>query len=340
MTTPQMKSFYFSAPQTMEVLDVDIPNPGYGEVKVKVAYASLCATDVHQVTQGVLGAKPPMALGHETAGTVVGLGEGTEKSGLSLGDKVTAFPVSVCGQCPRCQEGQQQYCVNAAPFGGFSEYYVTSASSVYRLPADADLRHFTIVEPTVCAVRALDLAPIQPGQTVAISGTGGIGAILLNLILLSGGAKVTVIEPVQAKREAALAMGATHTIDPFTQDVETEATRITGGKGFDVVFEASGNPKAAEPALAITGKCGRTVYFAVFPPTYAMPLNLYDLYSREGSILTVFTSPSLFPRAIDLLPRLDFDRLLGPTVPLTKALEAVEMFHSGQYPKIILDCTK
>ncbi len=139
MTTPQMKSFYFSAPQTMEVLDVDIPNPGYGEVKVKVAYASLCATDVHQVTQGVLGAKPPMALGHETAGTVVGLGEGTEKSGLSLGDKVTAFPVSVCGQCPRCQEGQQQYCVNAAPFGGFSEYYVTGASSVYRLPADAQL---------------------------------------------------------------------------------------------------------------------------------------------------------------------------------------------------------
>lgn len=334
-----MKSLYFAREGEIEVWDVEVPTPGPGQVRVKTAFASLCATDVHQVTMGVLGAKPPMPLGHETSGTVDALGPGAEASGLKVGDKVTAFPVSVCGQCPRCQVGQPQYCENAAPFGGFSQYYVTSANSVFRLPADADLKSFTITEPTVCAIRAMELAPIRHGQTVAISGVGGIGAILLNAILLSGAAKVTVIEPVAAKREMALRMGATHAIDPSAEDVVARANQITGGWGFDVVFEASGSPRAAQPALDIVGRCGRVVYFAVYPPSFELPVNLYDLYSKEAAILTVFTNPDLFPRAINLLPRLALNEILGPVIPLTRALEAVELFHTGQYPKIIIDCT-
>lgn len=335
-----MKSLYFAREATIELWDVDVPTPGYGEVKIKTAFASICATDIHQVTMGVLGATPPMPLGHETSGTVVELGPGTENSGLAVGDKVTAFPVSVCGQCLPCKSGQPQYCHNAKPFGGFSEYYVTSATSVFKLPDDADLKSYTIVEPTVCAVRAMDLAPIKHGQTVAISGIGGIGAILMNAILLSGAAKVTVIEPVAAKREMALELGASHAIDPTTQDIAAEAARITDGLGFDVVFEASGVPRAAAPALQILGRCGRVVYFAVYPPTFELPVNLYELYAKEASILTVFTNPDLFPRAINLLPRLALDRIIGPVIPLSRAEEGVELFHSGQYPKIILDCTK
>ena len=334
-----MKSLYFARPDTMEVWQVDEPTPGPGEVKVKTAYASICATDIHQVTQGVLGATPPMPLGHETSGTIVELGPGTEASGLAVGDKVTAFPVSVCGQCANCTSGMPQYCVNAKPFGGFSEYYVTTAATVFKLPEDADLKSYAIVEPTACAIRAMDLAPIKHGQTVAISGIGGIGAILLNAILLSGAAKVTVIEPVAAKRQMALAMGVEHTIDPLSDDIAAEAARITGGRGFDVVFEASGSPRAAAPALDIVGRCGRVVYFAVYPPSFELPVNLYDLYSKEAAILTVFTHPDLFPRAINLIPRLALDKIIGPVVPLSKALDGVELFHSGQHPKIILDCT-
>lgn len=118
---------------------------------------------------------------------------------------------------------------------------MTNANNVYKLPDDADLRHYTLVEPTVCAVWAMDIAPIKPGQTVAISGTGGIGAILLNVILLSGAANVTVIEPVAEKRKAALAMGAQHVIDPFNEDVVSVGMALTDGKGFEVVFEASGS---------------------------------------------------------------------------------------------------
>lgn len=335
-----MRSLYFASEGTIELWEVDVPSPGYGEVKIKTAFASICATDIHQVTQGVLGAKPPMPLGHETSGTVVELGPGTERSGLTVGDKVTSFPVSVCGQCRRCTMGQPQYCLNAVPFGGFSEFFVTSVNNVFPLPPDADLKSFAITEPTACAIRAMDIAPIGHGQTVAISGLGGIGAILMNAILLSGAAKITVIEPVPAKRAMALAMGATHVIDPADQDIEAEAAAITDGLGFDVVFEASGSPKAAAPALQIVGKCGRAVFFAVYPPSFELPVNLYDLYSKEAAILTVFTNPDLFPRAINLLPRLALDTIIGPVVPLSRALDGIELFHSAQHPKIILDCTK
>lgn len=335
-----MKSLYFARADTIELWDVEEPSPGQGQVKIRTHYASICATDIHQVTQGVLGAQPPMPLGHETSGTIVELGPGTEASGLAVGDKVTAFPVSVCGQCLNCKSGIPQYCVNAQPFGGFSEYYVTGASTVFKLPADGDLKSYTIVEPTVCAIRAMDLAPIKHGQTVAISGIGGIGAILMNAILLSGGARITVIEPVAAKREMALAMGAEFAIDPTAVDVVAEAERITDGRGFDVVFEASGSPRAAAPALQMVGKCGRVVYFAVYPPSFELPVNLYELYAKEAAILTVFTNPDLFPRAIDLIPRLALDKIIGPEVPLSRALEGIELFHSGLHPKIILNCTK
>lgn len=335
-----MKSLYFARPDVIELWDVDEPTPGFGQVKVKTAYASICATDIHQVTMGVLGAKPPMPLGHETSGTIVELGPGTESSGLAIGDKVTAFPVSVCGQCDNCTAGRRQYCRNAVPFGGFSEYYVTSATSVFKLPEEADLKSYTIVEPLACAIRAMDLAPISHGQTVAISGVGGIGAIVMNTILLSGGAKVSVIEPVESKRATALDLGCLHAIDPSKQDVVAEAMSITSGKGFDIIFEASGAPKAAEPALASLGACGRMVYFAVYPPNYILPVNLYELYLKEASIHTVFTSPDIFPRAIDLIPRLALDRIIGPEMPLSQALEAIDMFHSGQYPKIILNCSE
>ena len=115
---------------------------------------------------------------------------------------------------------------------------------------------------------------------------------------------------------------------------------ITNGKGFDYIFEASGSPKAAEPTLKIMGKCGTVIYFAVYPPQYEMPLNLYDLYCKEGTIRTVFTHPAILPRAINLIPRLQMDKIIGKVLPLSQAVEGFRLFEKSSYPKILLDCSK
>ena len=290
------------------------------------------------VTMGILGAKPGIPLGHEASGIVTEVGPGAENSGLKPGDKVATAPIAVCGQCDMCKKGMPQYCRNSEPVAAFSEYMVTSPSAVFQLPADADLKRYSLVEPAVCTVRAMDIGQIRHGDSVVVSGIGGIGSILLNMVLLSGASQITVIDPVPEKRELALKMGAAYALDPLHDDIYQAAMDITGNAGFDRVFEVSGAPSASEICLKIVAHCGRVIYFAVYPPNYSMPLNLYDLYMKEASIHTVFTTHSLYPRTIRLMPRLQTDKIIGKIMPLEQAPEAFEIFQTSKYPKILLEC--
>jgi (R,R)-butanediol dehydrogenase/meso-butanediol dehydrogenase/diacetyl reductase len=239
---------------------------------------------------------------------------------------------------PACKRGQRQYCQNAKPIGAMAEYIVTHVSALNKIPDDADLKIYSLVEPACCTVRAMDLAPVKHGATVAVSGVGGIGSILLNMILLTGGAQVTAIDPVASKRELAVRMGAQYAIDPFHENLEERAMELTNGLGYDMVFEVSGSPKASEPCLKIMAKGGTVVYFAVYPPKYEMPLNLYELYRKEGRIQTVFTDPVIMPRVINLVPRLQLDKIIGKVMPLSEGPEAFKLFEQSIYPKILLKC--
>ena len=334
----KMKQFWFTEPGKTELIDVDIPEVGQNMVKVKVAYTAICATDVHMVSMGVMGAKPPKPLGHEASGVIVELGEGSGNYGFKVGDKVALSPVTNCGLCPMCKRGMHQYCQFAKETGAYAEFVVTHVSAIFKLPDDADLQKCCLVEPTTCSIRAMDLAQIRHGNTVAVSGVGGIGSIILNLILLAGGAKVTAIDPGESKRQNAIALGAQYAIDPFNEDVEKRAMEITGGVGFDYVFEASGAPCAAYTPLKILAHCGNAVYFAVFPPDFEMTLSLYDLFMKEARIQAVFTQPAIVPRAIDIVPRLQLDKIIGKVLPLSDIAEGFELFEKSIYPKIVIDC--
>ena len=336
----KMKQLWWLDENKIDLIDVDIPAVGPGEVKVKIAYAALCATDVHMVTMGVMGSKPPAPLGHEAAGTLVELSPEAEAAGYKLGDKVTMFPVSHCGECEWCKKGMTQYCIHSKPTGAFAEYVVTDVKTIYKLPDSAELRDYAIVEPTNCCLRAMDLAPIRHGATVCVAGVGGIGSIMLNQVLLSGAARITVIDPVPEKRELALSMGAQYVIDPFHEDAVARAMEITGGLGFDYVFEMSGSPKAAATPIEILARCGTAVYFAVFPPQFEMPLNLHALYMKEGRIQTVFTTTTIMNRSINMIERMQTDKIIGKVMPLSEAVESFEVFKTAKYPKILLDCSK
>ena len=335
-----MKQVWYESNNNIAVRNVPIPPLKPNQVKVKIAYAALCATDIHMVTMGVLGAKPPMPLGHEASGVVEEVGHQAKNSGIKKGDKVSLFPVTYCGVCPACKEGKPQYCNYSQSTGAFAEYVVTDVSAVYKLPDDADLKYYSLAEPTTCAIRAMDLARISYGSKVAVSVVGGIGSILLNMLVLSGGTYITAIDPLAGKLESALKMGAQYVINPSQEDLVVRSMEITNGKGFDYIFEASGSPKAAEPTLKIMGKGGTVIYFAVYPPQYEMPLNLYDLYCKEGTIRTVFTHPAILPRAINLIPRLQMDKIIGKVLPLSQAVEGFRLFEKSSYPKILLDCSK
>ena len=170
----------------VEIREVDIPEVMEYEVKVKIAFAAICATDVHRVTMDVFARKSPFRLGHQASGVIEEIGPGFETYGFKVGDKVCLYPVSSCGLCELCKKGHRQYCNNGRLVGAFAEYVIRHVSAINKIPDDADLQKYSLVEPASSTVRAMDLAPIPHGTTVAVSGIGGIGSILLNQVILSG----------------------------------------------------------------------------------------------------------------------------------------------------------
>ena len=93
-------------------------------------------------------------------------------------------------------------------------------------------------------------------------------------------------------------------------------------------------------SIDILARCGTAVYFAVFPPTYEMPLNLHSLYMKEGRIQTVFTTQSIMHRSINMIDRMQTDKIIGHIMPLSEAVESFDVFHTSKYCKILLDCSK
>lgn len=334
-----MKALVWTEGTRVEVKEVPEPQVGPGLAKVKMSYAALCATDVHMVDQHLYGAQPPRTLGHEGCGVICELGEGMAELGWKVGDRVTFSGYSPCGMCDDCKRGDDVFCKHMFASPKFAEYTLTRANMMFKIPEEVeDIRPYCLAEPCASAMRGIDLADIKIGDNVAISGTGGIGSIILNMLMLRGGTRVTVFEPAASKRELALKMGADYVVDPFSEDIIARTMDITHGRGFDVVFEASGVPKAAPPVLEMIANKGTAVYFAVYPMDYELPVNLFKLYAKEGRIQTVFSTNYNYPRVVELIPKLRMDLIIGKEYPLSQGPEAWDMFHKSIYPKIVLNC--
>ena len=165
------------------------------------------------------------------------LGKNAVSKGLKVGDKVALYYNSYCGKCHFCNIGKQHLCENIDVTIGFmSDYAVVDEQQVYKLPDDMDLKKAVLAEPVSICLHGVDMCHIKPGDTVAVSGGGGIGNLTMQLAKLSGGVKVTLFEPIAWKRQAALKAGADYVLDPMAPDFHEKAMEITGGYGFDVIF--------------------------------------------------------------------------------------------------------
>ena len=333
-----MKALAYVEPNKIDLLDVPEPNPEKGLIKVKINYCALCATDIHIVTQNLYNRKPPYILGHEATGSIVEFGNCADTGGLRLGDKVVLSSMTPCGLCDACRRGDDCFCRHALVTQAFAEYAVVRPNALFRIPDEADELHYCLAEPCASAMRGIDLSDLRLGDTVAISGVGGIGSIILNMLYMRGAACITAIDPIPQKRELAKQLGAGHVLDPFDNDFQAKMKEITGGRGFDVFFEVSGSPKAAAVTLKNLAPKGRAMLFAVYPQDFELSVNLYRMYLKEARIQTVFTTIYNYPRVLQLIPRMQADKLIGKVMPLSQAHEAFELFKKSVFPKIVLKC--
>jgi len=280
----------------VQVCDIPVPELEDEQVKIKVAYCSICGSDPHLLQQNIFGWDVPFGLGHEMSGVVVEVGKKATKKGLKPGDRVAGNFLHFCGTCYYCRNQQEQFCEHANDSNQpcMSEYITWHESQVFKLPDDVSLKKGCLLEPVSVAVRVMDKIQPRIGQRVAICGGGPIGLLVLQSIKMMGAVKLTLIEPIEERRALAMKYGADFVIDPIEQDVVAAAKEITSGQGYDVVIDCSGSVHAVGALPEITSFGGLLMYSAMYPNSFEMPLNLYKYcYHNELTITGIYVSHTL-----------------------------------------------
>jgi len=324
----------------VEILDVPVPALGEYDVKIKVAYCSICGSDPHSI-EGIFGQPAPFGMGHELSGVITELGPKATVNGFKVGDRVAGNFLRYCGTCYYCRNGQQQYCTQtmgiASP--GMSEYAVWHENQVFKVPDNISLKTACLLEPLSIAVRVTDKANIKVGERVAIQGGGPIGLLILQMMKKRTATSLTLIEPIAERREIAKRFGADYVIDPTTQDVVKECLNITNNLGYDCVVEASGFIPAAKIPIQIAANEATLMYISMFDDNYEMPINNFDVFhQRELTFTATRVAPYSFPRAVQMIVHMDLEPFTQKSFYIDDGAEAFDCHMSGQYPKILINC--
>ena len=301
-----MKAAVFhAAHRPLEVSEIPTPEPGPGQVLVKVAACGLCHTDLHFIDHDTPTFKtPPLVLGHEISGTIAGLGAGV--AGWKAGDRVLLPAVLTCGACDACREGRENICEHNQMFGnhvdgGFAEFVVAPAKDVYRLPKEIPLDAGSIIADAITTPfhAVVRRGRVVPGDWVLVLGCGGVGVNVVQLAAAIG-ARVIAVDTAADKLAWAGRMGAEVVIDAAKcERLDKEVRRHTGGGGADVAFEAIGNPKTQEQAFNCLKTGGRLVLVGFSP--HAMSLNSGRVMFREIEVTgSLGCRPVDYPRVIEL----------------------------------------
>ena len=326
----------------VEVRDLPGRAVGAEDVRIRVAYCGICSSDALAV-DGLFDRTPPFGLGHEISGTIVEVGLRAVRRGLKVGDRVAGNFIKYCGTCYYCLNGEEHFCTN----GGFTfdpgmaEYVVWHESQAWKIPDGLPLQQACLLENVSVVVRIADKANMKVGKRVAIMGAGPIGLQTLQVMKMFGATDLTISEPLADRRALAELFEAEHVLDPTAVDVVRAATEITGGHGFDLIVEASGAPEAAVAAYEMAAPGATILYISGYPNGYMLPVPITLLFGPKELIFSgVFRSPYTFPRAFQLLPKLDLEPLARHIYPMEQAEEAFIAHASRRHPKVIVKCSE
>jgi propanol-preferring alcohol dehydrogenase len=252
---------FHAVDRPIRVEEVPRPEPGPGEVLVRVAAAGVCGTELHFLDGLLTPAKAPITLGHEVAGTVAATGPGV--TGLTVGDRVAVHYLHACGRCRWCRTGRDHLCDAPLGFlafvsdGGFAEHVVVPASALVGVPDGLSL---TEAAPLCCgattALHAAGVAGLGLGDTAVVYGCGGVGLALVQVLRLSG-VRVVAVSRSAEKLRLAIELGADAAVDAGAGPVGEQIRDLTRGAGADAVFELVGTAATGTQSLAALGKAGR-----------------------------------------------------------------------------------
>jgi L-iditol 2-dehydrogenase len=270
----------------MRVEEWPVPEPGLGEVLLKVNVASICGTDLkvlHRILQGQPASE--FIMGHEYAGTVAALGPGVSE--FQIGDRVAVEVHKGCDRCENCIKGWYTSCLNYGDLakghrakgltcdGGFAEYAVNHINTLYRLPDNLTFEQACMVTTAASPLWAIDLmGGYVAGETVLVLGPGPIGLIAVQLCKALGAERVILSGTRDSRLEIGKQHGADFTINVRNENLADRVREITQGKGADSVLECAGGPTSMQEALENVKRGGRIGVVAWYTGPVQIDMNL------------------------------------------------------------------
>jgi len=344
----------------LTVEDVELDDPKVNEVLVRIEASGVCHSDLHRI-HGDFPSMLPMVMGHEGSGVIEKVGPGV--TGLQPGDHVVLSIGPYCNACARCGAGEFSLCERIAParasgglFDGtsrmhrgketithqsfvssFAQYSVVPATGAIPIRKDAPLDKAALVGcgVTTGVAAVFNDAQVEPGSSVVVYGTGGVGLNAVQAAAISGAETVIAVDLRDRMLDLAREFGATHTINASSGDPVEQVREITNG-GADYSFEVIGIPKVALQALASVRAGGSCYVLGVLPTGTVLEIPWWELMGRRqrlqfsgfGAARPRFD----IPRIIDLYMagKLKLDELVSHTFKLDEINTAFDLMERGE----------
>jgi len=352
----------FEAGKPLEITEVQLSDPGPREVLIRTAAAGVCRSDLH-FADGAWPHSVPTVLGHEAAGVIEKVGSAVTH--LKPGDHVITFFTVFCGTCEFCVSGRPSLCVDPSTRRAKGEAPRISLGDGTPVAQFINLSAFAeqmLVHENACVAidKAMPLdraallgcavitgagaifhdSKVQPGESVAVIGAGGIGLSAINAAKIAGAGMIVAIDPVPEKRELAIRMGATHVIDAGDEDVAKQVIKLTNG-GAHYAIEAVGRSSTAELAWNILRRGGTATILGMIAPgnnvSIAGPTFLSGK-KLQGSSLGSTRFPVDMPRLVKMYldGLLDLDTMVAERIKLEDVNEALEKLRKGDTARSVI----
>jgi L-iditol 2-dehydrogenase len=333
-------------PHSFRLVEQPLADPAPGEIQVRVEACGICGSDLHNFSEGGIGDTPcvyPMVLGHEPSGVVVKCGAGV--TGWSAGDRAALEPAIYCYHCEYCLSGRHNLCAQlrfmSAPRdpGYFRELVNLPASNVLPIPRELSFQEATLFEPLAVVLHSMKFVQLQPGDRVAVFGAGPIGLLTIFTLKLMGATRIWAIEPVAARRELALKMGADVVLDPGQVDPARQIFSDTGGRGVDVVVDCATRGASLNQSIRAARNGGRLVVTGI-PAEVTSALEFHTMRRKELVVYNVRRSAHESETALELIAahRERLDPMLTHDVPLdglNRAFSTLERYEDGMAKAVV-----
>ncbi|KAB2339975.1 zinc-dependent dehydrogenase [Actinomadura rudentiformis] len=344
-----MKVARFYAPGDIRLEDSAEPEPGPGELKLRIRNCSTCGTDVKISRFGHHHIAPPRVMGHEIAGEVVS----GDAPGWEPGDRVQIIAAIPCGECSECRRGRMTVCARQESMGyhydgAFAEYMIVPAKvlavdGVNRIPGNVSFAEASVAEPLACVLNGQELANVRDGDDVVVFGSGPVGCLHVRVARARGAARVFLIDVNRDRLDQAAAIVKPDAAIWATEDTDVvEAVRdLTEGRGTDVAITAAASGAAQLTAIEMAATGGRISFFGGLPkddPIIACDSNL--VHYRELTLVGANgSSPSHNARALEMIGsgRVPVEDLITHRLPLTAVHDALHLVARGEAIKVTIE---